>query len=57
VTLFPWDTVQNLFDQTHNFSADVKGEIERDGDLDLLFPALGQQIKLLFTNRSRGFID
>jgi len=53
---YPGNSLQNLFTQPHNFSAVALGDIERDGDLDLLFPAYGDRIKLL-VNEIGQFTD
>jgi hypothetical protein len=54
---FPEDSLKNLFIPNYNFSSVSIGDLERDGDLDLLFSAYFDKIQLLIKNTEGEFVN
>lgn len=53
---YPEDNLQDLLNRTYNFSSIDLGDIERDGDLDLLFTGYNDMI-ILLVNEGGQFLD
>lgn len=53
---YPADNLQDLFPSISNYTAVASGDIERDGDQDLLFSAFDDSIRLL-VNEGGLFLD